>query len=78
MSDCLSTFKTCFTKAYVKQYGCLFNIPGECVYYSGNAIAGINIEDQDTLNTVIIKLVAYINQLAGITTTSTTTTTTTT
>jgi len=41
--------------------GCQFRLPGECVYYSSSAISGPGINPGDTLNSLIVKLVNYIN-----------------
>jgi hypothetical protein len=37
--------------------------PGTCVYYSGNAITGPNIQSGDNFNVVVSKLNTYINSL---------------
>lgn len=41
--------------------GCVVRVPGECSYYSGSSISGPGINVGDTLNTLVIKLVNYIN-----------------
>ncbi len=41
--------------------GCLVRVPGECVYYTGTSINPPGINVGDTFNTVVVKLVGYIN-----------------
>lgn len=41
--------------------GCLTRLAGECVYYSGSNISGPNINQGDTLNTLTVKIINYIN-----------------
>lgn len=41
--------------------GCQFRLPGECVYYSGGSINPPGLNPGDTLNTLVIKLINYIN-----------------
>lgn len=41
--------------------GCLVRVPGECAYYSGSIITGPAINPGDTLNTLITKIINYIN-----------------
>ncbi len=82
--ECLKSCQSSFTLKYIKANGCPFKIPGDCVYYSGPEIPDADIQPLDDFNTVVQKLKAWIDSLAGYvaptttTTTSSTTTTTTT
>lgn len=41
--------------------GCVVRVPGECTYYSGSVITGPSINTGDTLNTLVTKIINYIN-----------------
>lgn len=41
--------------------GCVIKVPGECVYYSGSTITTPGINTGDTLNTLVTKIINYIN-----------------
>jgi len=41
--------------------GCTVRVPGECAYYSGSNITAPGINTGDTLNTLITKVINYIN-----------------
>jgi len=45
--------------------GCLFNLSGQCIYYSGSTISSLGINTGDNLDTVINKLASYISFLVG-------------
>lgn len=78
-----------FSTSNIATNGCPFRVPGDCIYYTGVFIPGINISNGDNFNLVVKKIsqylgivvddVAELSQiLENTTTTSSTTTTTTT
>lgn len=89
MCDCIS--QQDFSSSNLNENGCPLIIPGTCAIYTGVSIPSMNINTNDTLDSVIRKIAIFLNALSldvedlaeevaiigGETTSSTTTTTTT-
>ena len=59
--DCFANCQTYFNPLNIQRNGCIFKVPGTCVYYSGPNITEAGISTGDSLDTVVAKLEAYID-----------------
>jgi hypothetical protein len=58
--DCFASCQAYFEPLNVQRNGCIFKVPGSCVYYTGPDIPAAGILNGDSFDTVIAKLNAYI------------------
>lgn len=59
--ECFSNCESYFSPLNIQRNGCIFKVPGTCVYYSGANITEANINNGDSFDVVVSKLEAYIN-----------------
>lgn len=63
--DCFSSCQSYFSPLNIQRNGCIFRVPGTCVYYTGSNIPEASILNGDSLDIIVAKIEAYITLKAS-------------